>query len=34
MTIAATLSFIRLINWFLLHDQIGPVVINMSRYRL
>ena len=31
MTIAATLSIIRVIYWFLLHDRIGPVVINMSR---
>ena len=31
MTLAATVSIIRVIYWFLLHDKIGPVVINMSR---
>ena len=31
MTIATTMSIIRIIYWFLLHDRIGPVVINMSR---
>jgi hypothetical protein len=31
MAIAATLSLMRIIYWFLLHDRIGPVVINMSR---
>ena len=31
LTLAATASIIRVIYWFLLHDTIGPVVINMSR---
>ena len=31
LAVAATISLMRLIYWFLLHDTIGPVVINMSR---
>ena len=31
LSVAATISLMRLIYWFLLHDTIGPVVINMSK---
>jgi hypothetical protein len=31
LSLSATASIIRVIYWFLLHDTIGPVVINMSR---
>ena len=31
LTLTASISIVRLVYWFLLHDKIGPVVINMSR---